>query len=40
MKVKLIIISLFLCLGLAMAGASLSGCSAYVGGNGAGARIG
>lgn len=40
MKVKFIIISLFLCLGLAVAGASLSGCSAYVGDNGAGARIG
>lgn len=40
MKVKFILISLLLCLGMAVAGASLSGCSAYVGDSGAGARIG
>jgi len=40
MKVKFIIVSLFLCLGLAIAGTSLSGCSASIGDNGAHARIG
>lgn len=39
MKVKLII-SLFLCLGLAIAGASISGCSAYIGEHGAAAKVG
>ena len=40
MNIKLITISLFLCLGLAIAGTSLSGCSAYVGDRGAAARVG
>lgn len=42
MKIKLIVISLFLCLGLTMASINLSGCAAgaHVGSVGGSARVG